>query len=70
MKQQNGFIDPTVVFVGIGAVAIIGGLAFGLPQYGVYTKSLNGKAKEDLLIKIKCLDDGKMQIKQLELFII
>lgn len=45
MKQQNGFIDPTVALLAIGAVVIIGGLAFGLPQYGVYTKSLNGKAQ-------------------------
>lgn len=45
MKQQNGFINPTVAFGVIGAVVIIGGLAFGLPQYGVYTKSLNGKAQ-------------------------
>ena len=45
MKQQNGFIDPSVALVSIVAVVIIGGLAFGLPQYGVYTKSLNGKAQ-------------------------
>ena len=45
MKQQNGFIDPAIALIAIGAVVIIGGLAFGLPQYGVYTKSLNGKAQ-------------------------
>ena len=45
MKQQNGFIDPSVVLLAIGAVVVIGGLAFGLPQYGVYTKSLSGKAQ-------------------------
>lgn len=45
MKQQNGFINPAVAFGVIGALVIIGGLAFGLPQYGVYTKSLNGKAQ-------------------------
>jgi regulator of protease activity HflC (stomatin/prohibitin superfamily) len=45
MKQQNGFIDPAVALITIGAVVVIGGLAFGLPQYGVYTKSLNGKAQ-------------------------
>ena len=45
MKQQNGFIDTSVAIVSIVAVLIIGGLAFGLPQYGVYTKSLNGKAQ-------------------------
>ena len=45
MKQQSGFIDPTVVLLTVAAVVVIGGLAFGLPQYGVYTKSLNGKAQ-------------------------
>lgn len=45
MKQQNGFIDPAVALISVGAVVIIGGLAFGIPQYGVYTKSLNGKAQ-------------------------
>jgi regulator of protease activity HflC (stomatin/prohibitin superfamily) len=39
------FIDPSAALITIGAVVIIGGLAFGLPQYGVYTKSLNGKAQ-------------------------
>jgi regulator of protease activity HflC (stomatin/prohibitin superfamily) len=45
MKQQNGFIDPAIALIAVGAVVVIGGLAFGLPQYGVYTKSLNGKAQ-------------------------
>lgn len=45
MKQQNGFIDASVALMAIGLVVVIGGLAFGLPQYGVYTKSLNGKAQ-------------------------
>lgn len=45
MKQQNGFIDLSVALLSIGAVVIIGGILFGLPQYGVYTKSLNGKAQ-------------------------
>jgi regulator of protease activity HflC (stomatin/prohibitin superfamily) len=45
MKQQNGFIDPVVALIAIGAVVIVGGLAFGLPQYGVYSKSMNGKAQ-------------------------
>lgn len=45
MKQQNGFLSTEGTFlVGIG-ILIIAGLAFGLPQYGVYTKSLNGKAQ-------------------------
>jgi regulator of protease activity HflC (stomatin/prohibitin superfamily) len=45
MKNQNGFIDPAIALIAVGAVVVIGGLAFGLPQYGVYTKSLNGKAQ-------------------------
>jgi regulator of protease activity HflC (stomatin/prohibitin superfamily) len=45
MKQQNGFIDPSVAAVGLAAVVIIAGLAFGLPQYGVWTKTLSGKAQ-------------------------
>jgi len=35
MKNQNGFIDPTILLLTVGAVVVIGGLAFGLPQYGV-----------------------------------
>jgi regulator of protease activity HflC (stomatin/prohibitin superfamily) len=34
-----------VVVIGLLTVLTIGGLAFGLPQYGVYTKTLNGKAQ-------------------------
>ena len=45
MKQQDGFINVTTAFLVVGAIVVIGGLAFGLPQYGVYTKSLNGKAQ-------------------------
>jgi regulator of protease activity HflC (stomatin/prohibitin superfamily) len=45
MKQHNGFIDPMFILISIGIVVIIGGLAFGLPQYGVWTKTLNGKAQ-------------------------
>ena len=43
MKQQSGFIDPTVALLTVAAVVVIGGLAFGLPQYNVWTKTLNGK---------------------------
>jgi hypothetical protein len=45
MKQQNGFINPTVALISLGAVVVVAGLAFGLPQYGVWTKTLNGKAQ-------------------------
>lgn len=40
MKTNN---EP--IIIGLLAVIVIGGLAFGLPQYGVYTKTLNGKAQ-------------------------
>ena len=43
--KQNGFIDPTIAVVGLAGVIIIAGLAFGLPQYGVWTKTLSGKAQ-------------------------
>ena len=45
MKQQNGFINPSVAVVGLAGVIVIAGLAFGLPQYGVWTKTLSGKAQ-------------------------
>lgn len=45
MKQQNGFIDPIIAFIVFIAVLVISGLAFGLPTYGVYAKSMNGKAQ-------------------------
>ena len=45
MTKQNGVINPAVIAVGLAGVVVVAGLAFGLPQYGVYTKSLNGKAQ-------------------------
>jgi hypothetical protein len=45
MKQQNGFLTTEGFVLVLAGVVLIGGLAFGLPQYGVYTKSLNGKAQ-------------------------
>ena len=45
MNKQNGFIDPTVAVVALAGVIVIAGLAFGLPQYGVWTKTLSGKAQ-------------------------
>jgi regulator of protease activity HflC (stomatin/prohibitin superfamily) len=45
MKPQNGFITSTAFLLTICGIVIVGLLAFGLPQYGVYTKSLNGKAQ-------------------------
>ena len=45
MKQQNGFIDPAIALIAVGAVVVIGGLAFGLPQYNVWNQSLAGKSE-------------------------
>ena len=45
MKQQNGFVDSGVAVIVLAGVIIIAGLAFGLPQYGVWTKTLSGKAQ-------------------------
>ena len=45
MNKQNGFIDPAVAAIGLAGVIVIAGLAFGLPQYGVWTKTLSGKAQ-------------------------
>jgi len=45
MKQQNGYIDPAVIFF-IGGAIVIGGLLFiGGPQYNVWQQSLAGKAE-------------------------
>lgn len=43
MKQQNDFSSIAIV-VGL-SIIVITGLAVGLPQYGVWTKTLNGKAQ-------------------------
>jgi regulator of protease activity HflC (stomatin/prohibitin superfamily) len=45
MKQQNGFLSSEVTVILLGTVIVIAGLAFGLPQYGVWTKTLSGKAQ-------------------------
>lgn len=34
-----------IIIIGLLGAIVVGGLAFGLPQYGVYTKTLNGKAQ-------------------------
>ena len=45
MKQQNGFIDPTVALIVVGVI-VVGGLIFiGGPQYNVWSQSLAGKAE-------------------------
>jgi len=45
MKEQNGFLTKEGYGLLLGFVIIFSGLAFGLPQYGVWTKTLNGKAQ-------------------------
>jgi hypothetical protein len=45
MKQQNGFLTTEGTIVVLIGVLVIAGLAFGLPQYGVWTKTLNGKGQ-------------------------
>jgi regulator of protease activity HflC (stomatin/prohibitin superfamily) len=34
-----------IIIIGLLGAIVVGGLAFGLPQYGVYTKTLSGKAQ-------------------------
>jgi hypothetical protein len=45
MKQQNGFLTTEGTVILLVGVLVISGLAFGLPQYGVWTKTLNGKGQ-------------------------
>ncbi len=59
MKQQDGFINVTTAFLVVGAIVVIGGLAFGLPQYNVWTKTLNGKAllqEQEYVRQVKVLE--------------
>lgn len=41
MKNQTS----TTISITLAGIIVITGLAFGLPQYGVWTKTLNGKAQ-------------------------
>lgn len=43
MIMRNDYTTP--IALTITSAVVIGGLFFGLPQYGVYTKSLSGKAQ-------------------------
>ena len=57
--KQNGFIDPTATLIVVGATVVIGGLVFGLPQYNVWTKTLNGKAllqEQEYVRQVKVLE--------------
>ena len=42
-RNESGY--TTTILAVIAGVAVIALLGFGLPQYGVYTKTLNGKAQ-------------------------
>lgn len=42
MRNNN---TQNFIIIGLLGAIVVGGLAFGLPQYGVYTKTLNGKAQ-------------------------
>jgi hypothetical protein len=45
MKNQNGFIDPTIALIAVG-VMVVGGLIFiGGPQYNVWQQGLAGRAE-------------------------
>ncbi len=43
--NQNGFLSAEGTLVLLGAVIVVGGLVFGLPQYNVWQQSLAGKAE-------------------------
>jgi len=45
MKPQNGFIDPVIATAAVGAVAVLGLVFIGGPQYNVWQQSLAGKAE-------------------------
>lgn len=42
--MRNSEFTP-IAIIGAGAVGILAALLFGAPQYGVWTKTLNGKAQ-------------------------
>lgn len=59
MTKQNGFIDPAVVLLGIGAVGVIAILFVGGPLYNVWSQSLAGKAelqKAEFTRQVKVLE--------------
>lgn len=45
MTKQNGFIDPVIAIGAVGAIAVLGLIFIGGPQYNVWQQSLAGKAE-------------------------
>ena len=45
IKQQNGFIDPSILAVVAGGAIILSVVFIGGPQYNVWSQSLAGKAE-------------------------
>ena len=45
MKQQNGFIDPVIAICAVGAIAVLGLIFIGGPQYNVWQQGLAGRAE-------------------------
>lgn len=42
--KQNGSIDPGIALISVSLVAVLGLALWGLPQLGVYNRTLAGKA--------------------------
>lgn len=56
-RNSDGFVGAGLVV--LAGVIVIGGLAFGLPQYNVWTKTLNGKAllqEQEYVRQVKVLE--------------
>lgn len=45
MTKQNGFIDPVIAIGAVGAIAVLGLIFIGGPQYNVWQQGLAGRAE-------------------------